>query len=139
MSHRRVQTSGAPAALGPYSQAIDSGDLVACSGQVGLDPATGALASGLQSQVERALANLGAVLEAAGLGYGDVVKTTLFLVDMDDFGAVNELYGRCFPEPQPARSTIAVAALPRGARFEIEALAVRPRRADPSTDPAARS
>lgn len=127
MSHRRVQTSGAPAALGPYSQAIDSGDLVACSGQVGIDPATGELAGGLEAQVERALANLGAVLQAAGLSYGDVVKTTLFLLDMDDFGTVNELYGRRFPEPQPARSTIAVAALPRGARFEIEALAVRPR------------
>ena len=132
MSHRRIQTGGAPAAIGPYSQAIDAGagDIVVCSGQVGLDPATGQLVEGLEAQVARAMANLGAVLEAAGLGYADVVKTTLFLTDIGDFAAVNEIYGRSFSDPQPARSTVAVAALPKGARFEVEAIAVRPHLAD---------
>ena len=132
MSHRRIQTGGAPAAIGPYSQAIDAGpgDIVACSGQVGLDPATGQLVEGLEAQVTRAMANLGAVLEAAGMGYADVVKTTLLLADIGDFAAVNEIYGRSFSDPQPARSTVAVAALPKGALFEVEAIAVRPRLAD---------
>ncbi|TAM78288.1 MAG: reactive intermediate/imine deaminase [Chloroflexota bacterium] len=132
MTQRRIQTGGAPAAIGPYSQAIDAGpgDIVACSGQVGLDPASGELAASLEAQVTRAMANLGAVLEAAGLGYADVVKTTLFLTDIADFATVNEIYGRSFSDPQPARSTVAVAALPKGARFEVEAIAVRPRTAD---------
>ena len=126
MSHRRIATSDAPGAIGPYSQAIDTGGLVLCSGQLGLDPATGALAGdGVAEQTERALRNLGAVLDAAGLGYADVAKTTCFLVDMADFGAFNEVYGRFFPDPPPARSTFAVAALPRSARVEIEAIAVR--------------
>ncbi|HEX5467279.1 MAG TPA: Rid family detoxifying hydrolase [Candidatus Limnocylindrales bacterium] len=132
MGHRRIQTAGAPTAIGPYSQAIDGGpgDIVACSGQVGLDPASGDLVEGLEAQVRRAMANLGAVLEAAGLGYADVVKTTLFLTDIGDFGTVNAIYGESFSDPQPARSTVAVAALPKGARFEVEAIAVRPRQAD---------
>lgn len=121
----RIHSDQAPAAIGPYSQGIATEQLVFCSGQVGLDPATGQLVDGLEAQVQRALDNLAAVLGAAGLAYGDVVKTTLFLVRMDDFAAVNELYGARFGDPPPARSTVAVAALPRGARFEIEAVAVR--------------
>lgn len=127
MSHRPVQTDRAPAAIGPYSQGIvsRSGELIACSGQIGLDPETGQLAAGLEEQVSRAMANLEAVLSAAGASFADVVKTTLFLTDMADFATVNEIYGRSFPGARPARSTVAVAALPRGARFEVEALAVR--------------
>jgi 2-iminobutanoate/2-iminopropanoate deaminase len=123
--NQRIATSAAPAAIGPYSQAIASGDLVFCSGQLGLDPDSGQLVDGVQAQAERALRNLGAVLEAAGLGYADVVKTTIFVVDMGDFAAVNEVYGRFFPDPPPARSTVAVAALPRGGQVEIEATACR--------------
>lgn len=123
---RRIATDGAPRAVGPYSQAIESGGLLFCSGQVGLDPASGSLVEGgLEVQAERALRNLGAVLEAAGLGYADVVKTTCFLADIADFRAFNEVYAGFFPEPPPARSTFAVAALPLGARVEIEAIALR--------------
>jgi 2-iminobutanoate/2-iminopropanoate deaminase len=130
MSRRRIETSAAPGAIGPYSQAIDTGALVHCSGQLGLDPSTGQLVvGGVAEQTERALRNLGSVLDAAGLSFADVAKTTCFLVDMDDFAAFNEVYARSFPEPAPARSTVAVAALPRGARVEIEAVAVRPPRA----------
>jgi len=126
MSKARIATSGAPSAVGPYSQAIDAGDTVYCSGQVGLDPQSGELVTGgLEAQTERALRSLGAVLEAAGLGYADVVKTTCFLVDIGDFAAFNAIYARYFPEPPPARSTFAVAALPKGARVEIEAIARR--------------
>ena len=119
-------TDAAPAAIGPYSQAVGAGRLVLCSGQLGTDPATGELADGVEAQADRSLRNIGAVLAAAGLGYGDVVKTTIFLVDMADFAAVNAVYARFFSEPYPARSTVAVAALPRGGRIEIEALAARP-------------
>jgi 2-iminobutanoate/2-iminopropanoate deaminase len=113
--------------VGAYSQAIDTGSLVFCSGQVGLDPATGELVEGgLEAQTERALRSLGAVLDAAGLGYGDVAKTTCFLVDITDFAAFNTVYARFFPDPPPARSTFAVRDLPRGALVEIEAIAVRP-------------
>jgi 2-iminobutanoate/2-iminopropanoate deaminase len=126
MTRSRISTSGAPSAVGPYSQGIDAGDTVYCSGQVGLDPQSGELVQGgLETQTERALRNLGAVLEAAGLGYGDVVKTTCFLIDIGDFAAFNAIYARYFPEPPPARSTFAVAALPKGARVEIEAVARR--------------
>jgi 2-iminobutanoate/2-iminopropanoate deaminase len=126
MTVRPITTSGAPAAVGPYSQAIDAGAFVFCSGQVGLDPQTADLVDGgIEPQAERALRNLGAVLDAAGLGYADVVKTTLFLVDIGDFATVNGIYARFFPDPPPARSTVAVAALPKGAAFEIEAVAVR--------------
>jgi len=123
---QRIETTGAPAAIGPYSQGIATDSLVFCSGQGGLDPASGQLVEGgVTAQTERALRNLGAVLEAAGLGFGDVVKTTCFLVDMADFGAFNEVYRRFFPDPPPARSTLAAAALPMGAVVEIEAIAVR--------------
>ncbi len=132
MSKARIATSGAPNAVGPYSQGIDTGDTVYCSGQVGLDPQTGELVGGgLEAQTDRALRNLGAVLEAAGLGYADVVKTTCFLVDIGDFAAFNAVYARYFPDPPPARSAFAVAALPKGARIEVEAVAKRPGRLTP--------
>lgn len=127
MSKARIATSGAPNAVGPYSQGIDTGDTVYCSGQVGLDPQTGELVGGgLEAQTDRALRNLGAVLEAAGLDYSDVVKTTCFLIDIGDFAAFNAVYALYFPDPPPARSTFAVAALPKGARVEVEAVAKRP-------------
>ena len=126
MSKTRITTSGAPAALGPYSQAIDTGGLVFCAGQVGLDPATGAMVEGgIEAQTERALNNLGNVLEAAGLGYADVVKTLCFLTDMADFKAFNAVYARYFPEPYPARSTVAVKGMAGAFVVEIEAIAVR--------------
>ena len=127
MSNQRIATPDAPGAIGPYSQAIDTGAYVFCSGQLGMDPATGVLVGGsVAEQTERALKNLGNVLAAAGLGYADVAKTTCFLVDMNDFTAFNEVYARFFPEPPPARSTFAVAGLPKAARVEIEAIAARP-------------
>ena len=125
-SRQAVSSSSAPAAIGPYSQAIVSGGTVYCSGQIGLDPATGELADGLEAQAERALRNLTAVLDAAGVTLADVVKTTIFLTDMGDFAAVNAIYASAMPDPPPARSTIAVAGLPKGALFEIEAIARRP-------------
>ena len=131
-----VSTTDAPAAVGPYSQAVSvgsvgsagSGGTVYVSGQVPLDPATGALVDGgIQAQAERVLTSIGAILEAAGLGYADVVKTTVLLADISDFKAVNEVYARFFTGPVlPARAAFAVAALPLGARVEIEAVAVRP-------------
>ncbi|HXX59782.1 MAG TPA: Rid family detoxifying hydrolase [Candidatus Sulfotelmatobacter sp.] len=126
MTHQRIQTDGAPAAIGPYSQAIAAGELLFCAGQVGLDPASGQLADGFEAQVERTLDNVGAILAAAGLGFGDVVKTTCFLVDLADFQVFNEHYGRRFTGEAPARSTVAVAGLPRGARVEVEVVAHRP-------------
>ena len=126
MTRQAIQTNGAPAALGPYSQAIRSGDLVFCSGQLGLDPATGELADGVEAQAERSLRNLQSVLDAAGLGFDDVVKTTIFLADVNDFAAVNAVYGKFMPAPPPARSTVGVAALPKGGLVEIEAVARRP-------------
>ena len=125
MSHRRIATNGAPAAVGPYSQGIEAGSLVFCSGQIGMDPGSGQLVEGLEAQAERALANLRAVLDAAGLDMADVVKTTVFLTDMSTFDALNAVYARHFGDPPPARSTVAVAALPRGALLEIEAIAAR--------------
>src|SRR5215212_9702315 len=125
MTRQAIQTNGAPVALGPYSQGIRSGDLVFCSGQLGLDPATGELADGVEAQAERVLRNLQSVLDAAGLGFDDVVKTTIFLADVNDFATVNGIYARFVADPPPARSTIGVAALPKGALVEIEAIARR--------------
>ena len=125
MTRQPVSTSGAPAAIGPYSQGIASADLVFCSGQLGLDPTTGELASGVEAQAERALRNLAAVLDAAGCSWGDVVKTTIYLADIGDFGAVNAVYARFMPDPPPARSTFAVGALPKGGLIEIDAIARR--------------
>ena len=129
MTRQAVATAGAPSAIGPYSQAVASGELVACSGQLGLDPTTGELVEGVEAQAERALRNLEAVLDAAGCSMADVVKTTIFLADIADFAAVNAIYARYMPEPPPARSTFAVAALPKGGLVEIDALAHRPGRA----------
>jgi 2-iminobutanoate/2-iminopropanoate deaminase len=127
MNRHAIATGAAPGAIGPYSQAIGAGRLVFCSGQVGLDPISGDIVgTDIATQADRALRNLQAVLDAAGLGFADVVKTTCFLADMADFAAFNEVYGRYMPDPPPARSTFAVAALPKGALVEIEAIAVRP-------------
>ncbi len=120
-----VQTEKAPQAIGPYSQAIKAGGFVFASGQIPIDPATGQFISGgIAEQTEQALKNLSAVLEAAGSGLADVVKTTVFLVDMNEFVAMNEVYGRFFGETPPARATVQAARLPRDARVEIEAIAV---------------
>jgi 2-iminobutanoate/2-iminopropanoate deaminase len=126
MTRRAIQTSNAPAAVASYSQAIDTGGYLFCAGQIGLDPTTNEIVEGgVAAEAERALHNLIAVLDAAGLTFSDVVKTTCFLADINDFAAFNEVYGKFMPTPPPARSTFAVAALPKGARVEIEAIAVR--------------
>ena len=128
MQRRAVSTPSALAAIGPYSQAIATEQLVFASGQVALDPATGALVDGdVRDQTRRALDNLSAVLAAAGCTPALVVKTTVFLISMADFAAMNEVYATYFPDAPPARSTVAVAELPRGARVEIEAIALRGR------------
>ena len=123
MTH--VSTPNAPAALGPYSQAVDTGSTVYCSGQLGLDPATGNLADGVQAQPPQALKNLQAVLNEAGLSLDNVVKTTVFVQDLADFGTVNEIYGTYFHGGFPARSCVQIAALPKNALVEIECIAVR--------------
>ena len=125
-SRETFASDAAPRAIGPYAQAVAAGDLVFCSGQVGLDPASGRLVlGGVAAETARALENLAAVLSTAGLGLGDVVKTTVYLVDLADLAAVNEVYARHFLAPYPARATVGVAALPAGARVEIEAVATR--------------
>jgi 2-iminobutanoate/2-iminopropanoate deaminase len=130
MTERRTITTGrAPQAIGPYSQAIRSGDLLFLSGQIPLDPSTGELVRGdIEQEVARVLDNIAAVLEASGAGFGDVVRTTVFLVDLADFQAMNAVYARAFGEARPARSTVQVAALPRGARVEIDVIARLPER-----------
>ena len=125
MSRQAISTAAAPAAIGPYSQAIAIDGFLFCSGQLGLDPVTGKLLEGVEDQVERALLNLEAVLAAAGMTTADIVKTNIFLVDLDHFAAVNTIYARHMAEPAPARSTVEVAALPRNALVEIEAIARR--------------
>jgi 2-iminobutanoate/2-iminopropanoate deaminase len=118
-------TSGAPAAIGPYSQGIKVGDMVFLSGQIPLDPKSGQLVTGdISAQTERVMQNLLAVLTAGGLGFEHVVRCTIYLMDMNDFAAVNEVYGRYFPANPPARATVQVAGLPKGARVEIDAIAV---------------
>ena len=119
-----IQTSGAPQAIGPYSQAIRAGNLVFVSGQLPLDPAGKAMPSGVAEQTEACLKNVAAILAAAGLGMKDVVKTTVFMTDLGQFAAMNEVYARHFPAPCPARATVQAAALPKGAAVEIEAVAV---------------
>ncbi|HEX6656388.1 MAG TPA: RidA family protein [Candidatus Limnocylindria bacterium] len=122
---QQVETSGAPAALGPYSQGIREGALVFAAGQLGLDPGSGNLVDGgVAEQTDRALRNLTAILDAAEVSLDRVVKTTVFLADMGDFSAMNEIYATHFSAPFPARSTIAVKQLPKGALVEIEAIAV---------------
>ncbi len=120
-----IATERAPQAIGPYSQAVRAGNLVFASGQIPIDPATGQfVAGGVAEQTEQVLKNLTAVFAAAGLGLDQVVKTTVFLADMEDFTAMNEVYGRFFSEAPPARATVQAARLPRDARVEIEAIAV---------------
>ena len=128
MTKRAIMTPDAPKAIGPYSQAIACGDLIFCSGQIPLDPASGEIvaAGDVRGQTERVMKNLQAVLAAAGASFADVVRTTIFLADLGDFGPVNEVYGGYFKDgPPPARATVQVAALPRGARVEIDAIAVK--------------
>lgn len=117
-----IASENAPAALGPYSAGIAAGNLAFLSGQLGLDPSTGELADGVVAQTEQALKNIEALLTAAGATFGNVVKTTVFLADIADFNAVNEVYGAHFTEPFPARSAVQVAALPKGALVEIECI-----------------
>ncbi len=120
-----IKTDRAPGAIGPYSQAVRAGDLVFASGQIPIDPATGEFVGpGIAEQTEQVLRNLSAVFEAAGVGMNQVVKTTVFLVDMNDFTVMNEVYGRFFGEEPPARATVQAARLPRDAKVEIEAIAV---------------
>lgn len=120
-----ITTDQAPAAIGPYSQAVQAGGLLFCSGQIPLDPATNELVSGdIRLETRQVMENLQGVLQAAGCDFGQVVRTTIYLVDMADFPAVNEVYGGYFSGQKPARATVAVAALPKGARVEIDALAV---------------
>ena len=123
-----IATDQAPSAIGPYSQAVVAGGLVFCAGQIALDPATGRLVpGGIREQTRRVLANLSAVLAAADVGWGDVVKTTVYLNDLGDFPAVNEIYAEHVGDARPARSTVQVAGLPRNALVEIDAIAVRQR------------
>ena len=119
-----VTTTAAPAAIGPYSQAIKAGDFLFASGQIPLDPATGTLVSGgIAEQTHRVLKNLAGVLEAAGIGFDKVVKTNVYLSDMANFAAVNEIYATYFPQPAPARATIQAARLPRDVKVEIDLVA----------------
>jgi 2-iminobutanoate/2-iminopropanoate deaminase len=124
-TRQAVVTPGAPKAIGPYSQAVRMGDLLFCSGQIPLDPATGELVDGdIATQTHRVFANLSAVLSEAGVGFDAVARTTVYLADMQDFAAMNEVYATYFSQPAPARSTIQAAALPRNARLEIDVIAV---------------
>jgi 2-iminobutanoate/2-iminopropanoate deaminase len=124
-----IATNEAPAAIGPYSQAVRTGgaaEMVFLSGQIPLDPSTGQMVTGeITAQTERVMKNLDAVLRAAGVSFDHVVRTTIYLTDLADFQAVNEVYGRFFTSTKPARATVQVAALPRGANVEIDAIAVR--------------
>jgi 2-iminobutanoate/2-iminopropanoate deaminase len=131
MSIQIISTPGAPAAIGPYSQAVatsPSGRLIFCSGQIPLDPRTGEVvgAGDVRAQTERVMENLSAVLSAAGASFATVVKTTIFLADLQDFAAVNEIYARRFPSNPPARATVQVAGLPKGVLLEIDAIATAP-------------
>jgi 2-iminobutanoate/2-iminopropanoate deaminase len=120
-----ISTSEAPAAIGPYSQAVHSGNFLFCSGQIPLDPKSGQIVPGdIATQTRRVLDNIGAVLKADGLTFENIVKTTIFLTDLDDFQTVNEIYGSYFKQQPPARSTVQVSALPKGAKIEIEVIAI---------------
>ena len=124
MTKQTISSNSAPKAIGPYSQAVRAGQLLFVSGQVPLDPTTGQIvAGGIAEQTRRVLDNLGAVLSAGGRSFADVVRTTIFLADMNDFAAVNEIYGQYFSEPYPARATVQVARLPKDARVEIDVIA----------------
>lgn len=133
MRKRAIQTERAPTAIGPYSQAIQAGDLIFLSGQIPIDPMTGDLVKGeIDQQTRQVLENIKAVLESEGLGMADVVKTTIFLRDMGRFSQVNEIYAAYFPPPPPARSTVEVSRLPRDVEIEIEAIALSPKRRRPA-------
>ncbi len=120
-----VRTERAPAAVGPYSQAVKAAGMVWVSGQIPLDPATGALVQGgTEAQARRVLENVGAILEAAGTSFERVVRATIYLTDLDDFDVVNRIYAEFMPSPPPARATVQVSRLPRGARIEIDAIAI---------------
>jgi 2-iminobutanoate/2-iminopropanoate deaminase len=122
---RIISTSDAPAAIGPYSQGVRVGSTIYCAGQIPLDPKTGQVVSGgIEAQTRRVLDNITAILKTEGLTFDHIVKTTVFLVDLADFQTVNEIYGSYFKQTPPARSTVQVAALPKGARLEIETIAV---------------
>lgn len=125
MSNKAIAAQNAPAAVGPYSHAVLAGSTLYTSGQLGLEPESGNLKNGVEAQAEQALTNLGAVLAAGGMGFADVTKTTVFLADMNDFAAINAIYANYFKGECPARSCVQVAALPKGALFEIEAVAVK--------------
>lgn len=126
MKQRTISSERAPKAIGPYSQAVVAGDLIFTSGQIPLDPNSQQLVEGdIRAQTERVMENLAAVLQAAGASFENVVKASIFVADLGDFAAVNEIYGKRFPRSPPARSTVQVAALPKGARVEIELVAVR--------------
>lgn len=120
-----IATTKAPGAIGPYSQAIDTGSFVYASGQIPINPATGEIPDGIKAQTEQALANVKAILAEAGLTVNNVVKTTVFLADMAEFGAMNEVYAKNFTEPFPARSAVAVKDLPKGVRVEVEVIACK--------------
>lgn len=124
MKRETISAKNAPAAVGPYVHAVKTGDVVYTSGQLGLDPVSGTLPEGVEAQAEQAIKNLEAVLKAAGLGLKDVVKTTVFLADINDFTAINAIYAKYFTGEAPARSCVQAAALPKGGLFEIEAIAV---------------
>ena len=126
MIRQAVSTDSAPAALGPYSQAIIAGGFVFCSGTAGIDPATGAVAEGIEAQAEQALRNLDAILAAAGASLATLVRTTIFYQNVDDFAAINAVYARYMPEPPPARSAPANVNLPHGLLISIDAIAVLP-------------
>jgi 2-iminobutanoate/2-iminopropanoate deaminase len=125
VDRRQVSTDRAPAALGPYSQAIVAGDFVFCSGTAGIDPDTGKVLEGIEAQTEQALANLGAILEASGSSLANLVRTTIMYADVADFGRINEIYARHMPDPPPARSAPANIALPHGLLISIDAIALR--------------
>lgn len=125
MTLKAISTDGAPTALGPYSQGIDAGNLVFVAGQVGRDPHSGELSEGIAAQSERTMENIKAILEAAGLTFANVAKTTCLLADISDFEAFNAVYARYVSDPKPARATFAVKDLPLGALVEVEAFAVR--------------
>ena len=125
MALQIIRTAAAPAAIGPYSQAIQTGNLLLTSGQLGLDPITGSLPEGVEAQAEQALKNIGAILSEAGYTKEDVVKTTVFIRNMGDFGKVNTIYAAFFGDHKPARSCVEVSALPKGGLVEIEVIASR--------------
>ena len=126
MTRKAISTDAAPAALGPYSQAIVAGNLVFCSGTAGIDPATGSPGDGIEAQTETALRNLDAILTAAGASLSTLVKTTIFYASVEDFAAINAVYARFMPDPPPARSAPANVALPHGLLISIDAVAVLP-------------